>query len=179
MFFGDALWPVAQERATKAYIYSYDYMVNGTSAAEKLTALEQAVDRLVRDFGDWRVPWGEINRYQRNDGAIRQFFEDSKPSIPVAFTSADWGSLAAFEAKRYAGTKRYYGTSGNSFIAVVEFGPKVRALAVTAGGLSSDPKSKHFGDQAQRYADGNLRPVYFYPAELDSKVTKLYRPGER
>jgi acyl-homoserine-lactone acylase len=39
----------------------------------------------------------------------------------------------------------------------VEFGPKVHALAVTAGGESGHPESPHFNDEAKRYATGNLR----------------------
>ena len=53
----------------------------------------------------------------------------------------------------YPNTKKWYGTSGNSFVAVVEFGDSVRARAVTAGGESGDPKSKHFNDQARALRD--------------------------
>jgi acyl-homoserine-lactone acylase len=123
------------------------------------------------------VPWGEINRFQRNDGAIVQTFDDAKPSIPVPFTSAQWGSLASFGARRWQGTKRYYGTSGNSFVAVVEFGSRLRAWAVTAGGASGHPGSPHFNDQAERYASGNLRPVYFYPDDLTGHIERRYKPG--
>ncbi len=136
-----------------------------------------AVERLTRDFGGWQVPWGEINRFQRLDDAIVPHFDDDKPSIPVPFTSAQWGSLASFGARAYPKTKRYYGTSGNSFVAVVEFGPRLRAWAVTAGGESGDPDSPHFDDQAERYARGALRPVYFYPEELKGHVERRYRPG--
>ncbi len=140
------------------------------SDADKLAALDVAIARLNADFGSWRVPWGEINRFQRLDGAIARTFDDVKPSIPVPFVSARWGSLASFDGQRYPGTRRYYGDSGNSFVAVVEFGPRVRARAVTVGGLNSDPASPHFNDQAKRYAQGNLRTVYFYPEELAGKV---------
>ncbi len=88
---------------------------------------------------------------------------DAAPSIPVGFTGGTWGSLASFGSRPYPGTKRWYGTSGNSFVAVVEFGERVRALAVSAGGESGDPRSPHFNDQAERYATGNLREVLFYP----------------
>ena len=141
-----------------------DQMPTGTSAAAKLALLAVAADGLSKDFGDWRVPWGDINRFQRRDDSIVQTFSDAAPSIAVPFTSAMWGSLASFGAKRYPGTKRYYGTSGNSFVAVVEFGPRVRAWAVTAGGESGDPSSPHFDDQAGRYAAGDLRPVLFLRA---------------
>ena len=149
-----------------------------TSAAQKLAALEEALARLQREFGRWQMPWGEINRFQRLTGDIVQPFTDAGPSIAVPFPSALWGSLASFGAKPYPGTKKWYGTSGNSFVAIVEFGPRVRARAVSAGGESGDPKSPHFNDQAQRYADGNFRPVYFYPDELAGHVERRYRPGE-
>lgn len=124
------------------------------------------------------MPWGRINRFQRLTSAIAPRFDDAAPSTPVPFTSAQWGSLASFGAKRWPGTKKYYGTSGNSFVAVVEFGPRVRAWAVTAGGASGDADSPHFRDQIERYAGGKLRPVYFHPDELAGHVARRYRPGE-
>ena len=72
MFFGEALW-AAVARAGEARDFStWDYMADRTTDAQKLAALSQAVDRLTQDFGSWQVPWGEINRFQRNDGAIVQ-----------------------------------------------------------------------------------------------------------
>jgi acyl-homoserine-lactone acylase len=176
VFWGEALWEKAAQPAKEAGMTVWDYMAERTTDAEKLTALAQAAQHLIRDFGTLAVPWGEINRFQRNDGAILQSFDDSKPSIPVPFTSSQWGSLAAFGAQRYPGTRRYYGMKGNSFVAVVEFGSKVRALAIRTGGASGDPTSKHFVDQAQRYADGNLRPVYFYDADISAHAERRYHP---
>jgi acyl-homoserine lactone acylase PvdQ len=143
-----------------------------------LQALAVASDRLQTDFGSWKTPWGEINRYQRLTGDIVQPFNDAGPSIPVGFTSARWGSLASFGARTYPGTKKMYGTSGNSFVAVVEFGDRVRARAITAGGQSGDPKSPHFSDQAERYAKGELREVYFYREQLQGHTKREYRPGQ-
>jgi len=153
-------------------------MATRTTDQQKLAALAAASDRLARDFGSWRTPWGEINRYQRRNGDIVQHFSDAAPSIPVPFTSAQWGSLASFGARRYEGAKRYYGTKGNSFVAAVEFGDKVRAFAVSAGGESGDPASPHFADQALRYAQGHLREVYFYPTQLTGHTEREYHPGE-
>jgi acyl-homoserine-lactone acylase len=177
VFWGDTLWDETIRAAKAQGKDNYDYMADGTTPAEKLKALAEASDRLQKDFGDWRVPWGEINRFQRLSDAIQPNFSDAQPSIPVPFVYSRWGSLASFAAHRYPGTKRYYGNSGNSFVAVVEFGPKIRALAVTAGGESGDPKSPHFSDQAVRYAKGKLRPVYFYPEDLKGHIESRYRPG--
>jgi acyl-homoserine-lactone acylase len=142
-------------------------------------ALATAVDRLAADFGSWKTPWGEVNRYQRLTGDIVQQFNDARPSIPVAFTSSRWGSLASFGARTYPGTKKMYGTSGNSFVAAVEFGDRVRAKAVSAGGESGDPASKHFADQAERYATGRLREVFFYRADVEKNAERTYRPGQQ
>jgi acyl-homoserine-lactone acylase len=178
IFWGEALWgeTIPDLQLETAGLAHYRAM-EAASPARKLKALGVAIDRLTADFGSAEVPWGEINRFQRNDAAIVQKFDDSQPSTPVAFASAQWGSLASFGARAYPGTKRYYGTSGNSFVAVVEFGPRVRAVAVTAGGESGDPTSKHFNDQATRYATGDLRPVYFWPDEMTGHIERQYHPG--
>jgi acyl-homoserine-lactone acylase len=163
--------------ARKAGVAADVYVATRATREELLAALDAACNRLSSDFGTWKTPWSEVNRYQRVTGDIVQAFSDAKPSLPVAFTSARWGSLASFGARTYPGTKKMYGTSGNSFVAAVEFGDRVRALAVSAGGESGDPASPHFNDQAQRYATGNLRPVYFYRADLDGHIERQYSPG--
>jgi acyl-homoserine-lactone acylase len=150
-----------------------------------LKALATASDKMTADFGSWQTPWGEINRFQRLNGDIVQRFDDAKPSTPVGFTSSTWGSLASFGARPYTaqetgratGTKKWYGTGGNSFVAVVEFGDKVHARAVTAGGESGHPQSPHFKDQVERYSTGNLREVYFYRDQLKGHTEREYHPG--
>ncbi len=177
IFFGDELTSMVQGEARAAGMDTFEYMATRAPAGQLLQALAAASARLEEDFGSWKTPWGEINRFQRLTGDIVQPFSDDGPSFPVGFTSSRWGSLASFGARRYPGTKRFYGTSGNSFVAVVEFGDSVRAKAVTAGGLNSVPGSPHFNDQAERYATGNLREVYFYPNQLQGHVEREYRPG--
>ncbi len=158
-------------------IPSEDNVAAKATSAQLVEALMRASERLAADFGNWRTPWGEINRFQRLTGDIVHPFNDAAPSIPVGFTSGNWGSLASFGAAPTNSTKKWYGTSGNSFVAVVEFGKKVRARAITAGGESGDPKSPHFNDQALRYANGDLREVYFYPIQLKGHIEKKYIPG--
>ena len=179
VFWGTQINRSVGGEARRAGMSSDDYMASGRANRAMLEGLEAAVDRLATDFGKWDTPWGDINRFQRLTGDIVQPFNDDGPSIPVPFTSATWGSLASFGARPYPGTKKWYGTSGNSFVAVVEFGDSVRARAITAGGESGHPDSPHFNDEAQRYADGDLREVYFYPAQLTGHTERQYHPGER
>jgi acyl-homoserine lactone acylase PvdQ len=151
--------------------------IEDAPADQLLAALVSASDQLTRDFGAWKTPWGDINRFQRLNDDIVPHFDDKGASIPVGFPSATWGSLASFGARVYPGTKKWYGTSGNSFVAVVEFGKTVRAKAVTAGGESGDPASPHFNDEAQRYATGALRDVYYYRSQLQGHTQREYHPG--
>ena len=162
--------------ARGADISTADYVAR-MPVQQQLASLSAASERLASDFGNWKTPWGEINRYQRLNDDIVPTFNDSEPSIPVGFTYSRWGSLASFGARPYPGTKKWYGTGGNSFVAAVEFGDKVRAKAVTAGGESGHPSSPHFNDEAQRYSTGNLREVYFYRSQLQGHSGREYHPG--
>jgi acyl-homoserine-lactone acylase len=138
---GENLWAKGAESAKKQRISVMDWMVEQATPDQRLAALDEAMARLTKDFGDWRVPWGELNRYQRLSGAIVQPHDDAKPSTPVAFTSSQWGALAVSSGPKVPGMKRYYGNRGNSFVAAVEFGPRVTARAISTGGASGDPKS--------------------------------------
>ena len=155
-----------------------DFITARLSAEERLASLARATDKLQSDFGDWRTPWGEINRFQRISGDIDQQYDDSKPSWPVAFASANWGSLASFGMVAKQKTKRIYGDRGNSFVAVVEFGPRLRAKSILAGGNSNNPASKHFADQAGMYSRGEFKDVLFYKEDIEKHLERKYHPGE-
>ncbi|MBX7186893.1 MAG: penicillin acylase family protein [Vicinamibacteria bacterium] len=178
VFWGEDIWRRAAREADDENSTVYDYIATKTTGAQKLASLAAAMDKLTADFGKWNMPWGEINRYQRRTGDIVQPFDDDDPSHPVPFVSSRWGSLASFQARAYPRTRKWYGTSGNSFVAAVEFGPRIRARAVMAGGQSGDVSSKHFKDQIERYAAGNLRDVYFYREQLEGRTEKTYHPGQ-
>jgi acyl-homoserine lactone acylase PvdQ len=151
---------------------------NTLSAARRLEIFEGVVAQLERDFGTWNTPWGEINRYQRINGEIVQRFNDSLPSVPIGMASGRWGALASFGAAARDNTKRIYGTSGNSFVAVVEFGDRVNAKSMLAGGQSGDPGSPHFDDQVERYATAEFKDVAFYREDIERRAGRRYHPGE-
>jgi acyl-homoserine-lactone acylase len=178
IFWGDALIAALHPPPEEDSNLYMARLARDTTDTQKLDALDTAMRKLRHDFGRWQVPWGEVNRFQRISRSIRPEFSDEGPSIPVPFGNANYGSLASFVMRSPKTTKHLYGTYGNSFVAVVEFGSRVRAHAITAGGESGDPKSPHFKDQAQRYASGNLREVYFYPDQLKGHIERTYRPGE-
>lgn len=150
-----------------------------TSSEIKVNALLKIMKDLQRDFGSWKVEWGEVNRFQRLTGKINETFDDNKPSLPVAFTSSFYGSLAAFGARKYSGTKKMYGYVGNSFVAAVEFGKRIKAKSVLAGGVSNNPASKHFTDQAFIYSKPEFKDVLFYREDVDKHIERKYHPGNK
>lgn len=143
-----------------------------------LPPLLNVVNDLKKKFGKWQMPWGEINRYQRISSDIQQKYDDAQPSVPVGFASALWGMLPSYNSRYYPSTQKRYGVSGNSFICAVEFGPKIKAKSLLAGGESGDPSSKHFNDQLEMYTKGKFKDVLFYKEDVLKNAERSYRPGE-
>lgn len=182
IYWGEKIQALARSRAAGERFDNLGltaFTIKNTSPQEKVTALAETLTELTRDFGTWKTPWGDINRYQRLTGKIQETYNDELPSIPVAFTSSAWGSLAAFAARSYPNTKKRYGSVGNSFVAVVEFGKRVKARSVVTGGQSSQPGTKHFIDQAPLYCNGQFKEVLFYPEDVRQHVQKTYHPGAK
>jgi acyl-homoserine-lactone acylase len=178
VYWGQQMVADASAAARAKEIPVVDYISTSLTAAERLQALVRASAKLEADFGSWQTPWGEINRFQRISGDVDQQYDDSKPSYPVAFPSASWGSLASFGMVAKQKTRRIYGDRGNSFVAVVEFGPRLRARSILAGGQSANPASKHFSDQAEMYSKGQFKDVLFYKADIEKFLERKYHPGE-
>ena len=178
-YYGSQIMSDVKRPKGMSFMEFLQYM--GSDAVEdelKVELFSDAIAVLNTDFGTWKTPWGEINRYQRIDGASRQAFNDDLPSIPIGWASGRWGALAAYGARYTNNTKKIYGTRGNSFVAVVEFGERVKAKSLLAGGQSGDPKSKHFSDQEDLYRKGEFKEVLFYKEAILKDAQKTYRPGE-
>jgi len=145
---------------------------------ELFPPLIAVLNELKSKFGKWDMPWGEINRYQRVSGDIIQKYNDEQPSLPVGFASSAWGMLPSYNSRYYPGTNKRYGLSGNSFICAVEFGKKIKAKSLLAGGESGNPSSPHFTDQLEMYSHGKFKDVLFYKDDVLKHVERKYHPGE-
>jgi acyl-homoserine lactone acylase PvdQ len=179
VFWGNQLLMAARDLDRPWDAYVFDFLAKETSEEIKLMAFEKAVDKLTADFETWNTPWGEINRFQRVTNEIQGKFFDDLPSLPIGSNSSLWGSLAAYGSRAYPNTKKWYGNVGNSFVAVVEFGDKVKAKSLLAGGQSGNPFSPHFVDQAERYSRGEFKDVSFYREDVLKNARYTYRPGVR
>jgi acyl-homoserine lactone acylase PvdQ len=146
--------------------------------AQLIPQLQSVISELKLKFGSWEIPWGTINRFQRLNGDVNLQYDDSAESLPIGYGPAIWGSLPAYKSNYQNGSKKRYGTNGNSFVCAVEFGPKVKAKSLLAGGNSGNPKSKHFYDQAEMYRNGQFKEVLFYKEDVLKHAEKTYHPGE-
>lgn len=150
-----------------------DALMKYAGPQQMLMTLKEAIAELTKRNGTWEVPWGNINRYQR---PVNGRFDDKQPSLPAASVASTYGQLPSFVSRSAGGGNKLYGYSGNSFIAAVEFGPKIKAKSIETGGTSFDPASPHFTDQAQGYLDGKFKEVYFYKADVLKHAEQTYHP---
>ncbi|MEQ9466769.1 MAG: acylase [Ekhidna sp.] len=178
-FYGMNLHRHAEASEGLQGIDRFHYFGTNLPEAERLRIFKIAMDEMDQRYGTWIIPWGEINRFQRLSGAIDASFDDSAPSIPVGYTTAWWGHLAAYGMRGQHEVNKIYGTRGNSFVAAVEFGDKVKAKTILAGGQSSDPNSPHFDDQAEMYARGEFKEAAFYREDIEARAEERYKPGKR
>ena len=161
-----------------SYMDRIDSYGTSSDSEERLAFFKTVIENLETDFGTWNLPWGEVNRFQRLDGAVKSRFDDDLPSVPVGLASGRWGALAAYGSRTFEGTKKLYGYRGNSFVAVVEFGEKVKAKSLLAGGQSNNPESPHFDDQIDPYVNVQFKDVAFYKEDIENRAERTYRPGE-
>ena len=156
---------------------AFETFASAASSERQIELLTVTLADLTKRFGSWNLPWGDVNRLQRLTGEMAEPHSDEAPSLPVGMASGRWGALASFGSKRFAGTDKLYGYSGNSFVAVVEFGDRLRARTMLAGGQSGDPRSPHFFDQSQRYVDRQFKDIAFYREDVEARATARYQPG--
>jgi len=145
---------------------------------KQLADLAEVVAALERDFGTWKVAWGEVNRLQRLDERKQEEFQDSKSSFAVRGVNGNDGAVFTLYATPVPGQKRRYGVAGGTYISVVDFGPQVRALSIHTFGASGDPNSRHYVDQAALYARGEFKPSWLNLQDIRTHLEAAYHPGD-
>lgn len=181
---GQRLLPKIQASADQDEFEFVDQVTKAKRFAAKATMEEivlpllETINDLQTRYGRWQTAWGKINRFQRISSDIENKFDDEQPSYPVGFASSAWGMLPSYSSRRYPGTQKRYGVNGNSFICAVEFGKKIKAKSLLAGGESGDVNSPHFFDQGQMYSKGQFKDVLFYKSDVLANAEKTYHPGE-
>lgn len=153
----------------------------------RFQALINAADALKKMHGDWKVAWGSIHRIQRranvSDFLLIPFREDL-PSIPslgapsplgVLFTQIYTPSVNIPFVKRQ---RQKFGVVGATYLAIIEFGEKVRPATLINFGQSGDPHSPHFFDQAKLLSERKLKPSLFDWDDVKAAARRVYQPGK-
>jgi acyl-homoserine-lactone acylase len=170
--------PARTDRESTNMVAVFNGLAANVSASEKLALMNNVLLDLEKLYGTWKMAWGDINRFQRNDKSNNSEFSDAKWSLPVDLASATWGSLPSYNSRRFSGTTKRYGISGNSFVAAVEFGKRLKAKTIMTGGNSFDPGSPHFTDQAEGFIDGKFKNINFYKEDVLKNARKKFQPGQ-
>jgi penicillin amidase len=151
-------------------------------------ALIAAARKLQWRHGDWRVKWADLFRVQRQpflSDLTEIAFDDKKPSLPLM---AAPGPLGVVFTQYYSPSinipfvvamNKRYGLVGTSYMAVYEFGPKVRSASVLNFGQSGEPDSPHFFDQAKLLSERKLKPDLFDWPDVLAGAKLVYHPGQR
>jgi penicillin amidase len=149
-------------------------------------ALLEAAAKLQGLYGNWKVPYGEVNRLQRHAN-IADFFEkipfnDKLPSLPVAGVQGPVGSVFTIyytpPLPFIRPMKKRYAVVGSSYMASIEFGDRIRTKSLLQYGNSGNPKSPHFFDQAKLLSDRKLKEAWFYWDDVLAHTQHSYHPGE-
>ncbi|SMG21981.1 penicillin amidase [Marivirga sericea] len=149
-----------------------------------LVAFEQAIDKLENEKGSWKVKWGDIYRHQRVLNPEQYNFEKLETSYPIdggiSITGIMFASSGKFEG--YLPDIGLKGLDiraqgGDAYVAIVEFGEQVKARSIIPYGESDHPESDHYDDQAELYAQGKLKDVYFTEDEVEENLKVKYHPG--
>ena len=122
---------------------------------------EDTVKEIEKKFGKLDVPWGEYYRINYNG-----------VNLPANGTD---GRLGVFRVAWPARSdkKNMYVGGGDSWVAVIEFGKKIRAKALLSYGNSTEKDSPYNGDQLVLFSKKELRDVWLYEDDIDINTAKI------
>lgn len=116
--------------------------------------LKKAAGMVLKQYGALDVSWGSVYRFR---GGGYDFPANGGP-----------GYFGIYRTIYFSPDKdkRFSATTGDSYVAVTEFGPKVKAMVSLSYGNASQPGSKHIYDQLKLMSEKKLRPALLDKADV-------------
>lgn len=135
---------------------------------QMLAALRRACQRMRRDFGREVVPWGDFLRLVR--GNQEWPLSGGSFGYGISVLRAIWGKTDG---------QRVRAAGGQSCPMLVFLSKPIESYSILPWGVSDDPTSPHFADQAPLFADGKMKPTWFVPdsaqKHAESQVVLIFR----
>ena len=128
--------------------------------AGAVKALEIAAQTIAKERGAVDVPWGDVYRLRRD--AV---------DLPANGGPSDLGIFRVVGFKKDPDGK-LEAVGGDSYVAVIEFGPSVRAMSLVTSGNFSEEGSPHRTDQLKLFAEKKLKPVWRSRLEIEGNMEK-------
>lgn len=110
--------------------------------------LKKAAEEVIHNYDSLNVAWGDVYRFR-----INQY------DYPANGGDGKYGIFRSIYFRKEKGQK-YRAIAGDSYVAVTEFGPKVRARVLLSYGNASQPESRHGGDQLSLLSRKELRVAW-------------------
>jgi len=127
---------------------------------QAVTLLVNASNEVEKKYGSADIAWGDVYRYRINDIDL--------PANGGLQNEGIFMSNAYQEDK----DKKNFAISGETYIAVTEFGKKVKAKVLLCYGNSSQPGSKHTTDQLNLLSQKKLRPALLTKEDILRNLEK-------
>ncbi len=134
--------------------------------AKAAELLGKAAAAVQNSYGSLSVPWGEVYRFRRG-------------SIDYPANGGSGDLLGIFRSMSFEKDtdNKFRAVHGDTFHAVVEFGDEPHAMMLLAYGNSSQPGSRHYGDQIQYLSEKKLRPALLKRKDLreNTELTEILK----
>ncbi|PHP20209.1 acylase [Sphingobium sp. IP1] len=126
--------------------------------AAAVAMLKQAVAKTKQLYGAVDRPYGEVSRFRVGDTSVPGNGGFGNTGI---FRTITWEPMKNGERKPRA---------GETWVAMIEFGTPLKAMGLMSYGSSSQPGSRHMGDQLPYLSQGKLRTLWIDRKDVEAHV---------
>lgn len=126
--------------------------------------LAAAAREVQEQYGRLDIPWGEVARFRING---RDYAANGGSGRYGIFRVIDYSQDK---------DKKYRAVGGDSYVAAVSFGKKVKAQVLLSYGNATQPGSKHLGDQLPLLSQKKLRAPWLERNEIMQHLEERETP---